>query len=107
MKHCLRIATIAILFATLVAPKPANALVKGANLPWLDGSYSTYLGIDPHHTDWGCQYNSAHMNQYLADMHNMGITVVRLWLNQDDQGCTIDGSGNTTGVNLAVLDQPR
>ena len=75
-----------------------GTFIKGANLPWLDGAYSSYIAIDPHHPTWGCSYNSAHMNQYLANMHNMGITVVRVWLNQDDQGCTIDGNGYVTGV---------
>lgn len=72
--------------------------IKGANLAWLDGAYSNYLGIDPHHVDYGLAYNSSSMNSHLADMHNMGIKVVRLWLFQDDQGCTLDGSGNITGV---------
>ncbi|MEO7718885.1 MAG: RICIN domain-containing protein [Capsulimonas sp.] len=97
--------TIAILFAaSLCATVPAKAqliggnYVKGANLPWLDGHYSYYLGVDPHNPSYGCAYNSGSMNAHFADMHNMGITVVRLWINQSDQGCTIDGSGNTTGV---------
>jgi hypothetical protein len=76
----------------------SQTFIKGANLPWLDGSYSYYLGLDPHNPSYGCAFNYAHMSQYLADMHNMGINVVRLWVNQADQGCTIDGAGNTTGV---------
>lgn len=74
------------------------AYIKGANLAWLDGAYSTYLGIDPHHVNYGVSYNSSDMNSAFANMHNMGINVVRLWLFQDDQGCTLDGNGNVTGV---------
>jgi hypothetical protein len=72
--------------------------IKGANLAWLDGHYSYYLGIDPHHTDYGVAYSSTDMNSALSNMHNMGITVVRLWLFQDDQGCNLDGNGNVTSV---------
>ena len=63
-----------------------GTFIKGANLPWLDGAYNTWIGIDPTEPGWGCAYNSAHMNQYLANMHNMGITVVRIWINQGDEG---------------------
>ena len=105
IKHLLRTATAAMLVGmTLTASVPAKAalingsFIKGANLPWLDGAYSDYLGLDPHNPSWGIYYNSAHMNQYLADMHNMGITVVRLWVNQNDMGCNIDGNGYVTGV---------
>lgn len=101
----IRITAIAMLFAALIFPAPkANAqyinggFIKGANLPWLDGAYSTYLGNDPHNWGWGVGYNSAHMQRYLQDMHNMGVTVVRLWVNQDDMGCYIDGNGRVTGV---------
>jgi hypothetical protein len=75
-----------------------KTFIKGGNLPWLDGAYSSYLGIDPHNPTWGTSFNYAHMSQYLADMHNMGINMVRLWVNQNDMGCTIDSNGNTTGV---------
>jgi hypothetical protein len=72
--------------------------IKGANLAWLDGNYSDYLGIDPHEASWGLHYNSASMNAHFADMHNMGIKVVRIWLFQDDQGCNLDSNGYVTSV---------
>jgi hypothetical protein len=81
-----------------IAVRGACGFIKGANLAWLDGAYSNYLGVDPHNPSWGVSYNSTSMNAHLADMHNMGITVVRLWLFQDDQGCTLDSNGNVTGV---------
>ncbi len=106
MKFILRIAALIFVLGTAGTPAKAqflpvygaNAFIKGANLPWLDGHYSYYLGIDPHNPSYGVAYNSSSMNQHLADMHAMGINVVRLWVNTNDQGCTIDGSGNTTGV---------
>jgi hypothetical protein len=77
--------------------------IKGANLAWLDGQYSTYLGVDPHHTDYGVGWNYNDMSSALSNMHNMGITVVRLWLFQDDQGCTLDSNGNVTGITSQFL----
>jgi Ricin-type beta-trefoil lectin domain-like/Cellulase (glycosyl hydrolase family 5) len=72
--------------------------IKGANLAWLDGHYSYYLGVDPHNPSYGVDYSSTDMNAALANMHSMGIIVVRLWLFQDDQGCNLDGNGNVTSV---------
>ena len=34
----------------------------------------------------------------MANMHNMGITVLRVWVNEADMGDVIDGSDNVTGV---------
>ena len=92
-KRIASLATVAALAAmVLTATIPAEAqlingtFIKGANLPWLDGDYNTWIGIDPTEPGWGCGYNSVHMNEYLADMHNMGITVVRIWINQGDMG---------------------
>jgi hypothetical protein len=97
-----------LLFAALVLPAftvLANgpflngpAFIKGANLPWIDGDYYNDIAVNPHYPAWGCGYNSAHMNSYLEDLHRMGITVVRFWLNTDDQGCTLDANGLVTGV---------
>jgi hypothetical protein len=89
--------------AQLLPLNGTNTFVKGANLPWLDGQYDHDIGINPLHPGWGCAYNSAHMNQYLADMHNMGITVVRLWLNENKQGLQLDGNGNVTGLDPTFL----
>jgi hypothetical protein len=89
--------------AQLLPINGVNAFVKGANLAWLDGAYDHDIGINPLHPEWGCAYNSAHMNQYLADMHTMGITVVRLWLNENKQGLLLDGSGNVTGLDSTFL----
>jgi hypothetical protein len=75
-----------------------STFIKGANLPWIDGDFYNDIAVNPHYPTWGCAYNSAHMNAYLADLHRMGITVVRFWLNTDDQGCTLDANGYVTGV---------
>ena len=75
-----------------------GTFIKGANMPWIDAQEFTYLALDPHHPDWGCGYSSVDMGRYLQDLHSMGITVVRLWLNQDDQGCNVDTRGYVTGV---------
>jgi hypothetical protein len=89
--------------AQLLPINGTNTFVKGANLPWLDGQYDHDIGINPLHPSWGCAYNSAHMNQYLADMHNMGINVVRLWLNENKQGLLLDSNGNVTGLDSIFL----
>jgi Cellulase (glycosyl hydrolase family 5) len=81
----------------------ANTFIKGGNLPWLDGQYDHDIGINPLHPSWGCLYNAGHMNQYLADMHNLGINVVRLWLNENKQGLVLDGNGNVTGLDPTFL----
>lgn len=75
-----------------------GAFIKGANLPWLDGNYNTWIGIDPTEVSWGCGYNSAHVKEYFTDMRRMGITVVRVWINQGDEGDTIDSNDYVTGV---------
>jgi hypothetical protein len=89
--------------AQLLPVNGASTFVKGANLPWLDGQYDHDIGINPLHPSWGCLYNAAHMNQYLGDMHNMGISVVRLWLNENKQGLLLDGSSNVTGLDPTFL----
>ena len=89
--------------AQLLPVNGVNTFVKGANLAWLDGQYDHDIGINPLHPSWGCLYNAAHMNQYLADMHSMGISVVRLWLNENKQGLQLDGSGNVTGLDPTFL----
>ena len=80
------------------APLDGYAYIKGANLPWIDGDFYNDIAVNPHYPSYGCGYNSAHMNSYLADLHSMGVTVVRFWVNTDDQGCTLDGNGYVNGV---------
>lgn len=77
----------------------SHEFIKGANLPWLDNHYSYYLGVDPHNASWGVAYDHNSMNNHFANMHGMGINVVRLWLFQNDQGCTLDSNGRVTGVS--------
>jgi hypothetical protein len=89
-------------FAILAAPSNGQliggAFIKGVNLPWIDGDYYNDIAVDPHYPDWGAGYSSSDMNRYLADIHSMGVPVVRFWLNQDDQGCAIDSNGYVTSV---------
>jgi len=105
---------VVLLLAALVLPAftglaggnylNGSSFIKGANLPWFEDAaaangYYNDLAVNPHPaTGSGCIYNSAQVNGYLADLHSMGVTVVRFWVNTDDQGCTLDGSGNVTGV---------
>lgn len=104
-KHRLRTAIVALLATiALTVTGPANAqlingsFIKGCNLAWLDGAYNTWLGRDPTEYSWGIAYNSAHLNSYMANMHSMGITVLRVWVNEADMGDTINGSDYVTGV---------
>jgi len=81
-----------------------SSFIKGANMPWFEDAtaengYYNDIAVNPHPaTGSGCIYNSAQVNGYLTNLHSMGVTVVRFWVNTDDQGCTLDGSGNVTGV---------
>jgi hypothetical protein len=79
-----------------------SSFIKGANLPWIDGDFYNDIAINPHYPSYGCGYSSADMNGYLADLHKMGVTVVRFWLTTDDQGCTLDANGNVTGVTALL-----
>jgi PKD repeat protein len=104
-KHLLRTAVVALLAAiAFTATGPANAqlingsFIKGCNLAWEDGAYNTWLGLDPTEPGWGIAYNSAHLNSHMASMHSMGITVLRVWVNEADMGDTINGSDYVTGV---------
>ena len=104
----IRYASTLLLLATLVLPDltawatgpflNGSSFIKGANLPWIDGDYYNDIAVNPHYPSWGCAYSPADMNSYLADLHRMGVTVVRFWINTDDQGCTLDVNGYVTGV---------
>jgi hypothetical protein len=104
----IRYASTLLLLATLVLPDltaratgpflNGSSFIKGANLPWIDGDYYNDIAVNPHYPSWGCTYSSADMNSYLADLHRMGVTVVRFWVNTDDQGCTLDANAYVTGV---------
>lgn len=114
IKAALKFAAVMLGFATLMLPAfnlranspylNGSSYIKGANLPWFEDAaasegYYNDIATNPHpSTGSGCIYNSAQMNGYLADLHKMGVTVVRFWLNTDDQGCTLDAHGNVTGV---------
>ncbi len=80
-----------------------GSFVKGANLPWLDEAYGHDIGTTPVYPSYSCAYSSTDMNQALSDMHKMGITVVRLWLNEEEQGLVLDGSGKVTGLQSLFL----
>jgi len=88
----------------LAAIAPANAqfingsFIKGCNLAWENGNFTTWLGVDPANPSWGVTYNSGDLNSYMANMHNMGITVLRVWVNTNDMGDTINSSDYVTGV---------
>src|SRR5208282_1443054 len=104
-QHLLRTALVALLAAlTLTCTRPAmgqlinGSFIKGCNLAWLDGAYNTWLGYDPTEPGWGMAYNSAHLNSYMASMHRMGITVLRVWVNEADMGDEINPSDYVTGV---------
>jgi hypothetical protein len=75
-----------------------GSFIKGCNLAWENGNYNTWLGLDPTQPTWGVTYNSGDLNSYMANMHNMGITVLRVWVNEGDMGDTVNGSDYVTGV---------
>jgi hypothetical protein len=111
-----RISTL-LIFAALILPAltvraggnylNGSSFIKAANLPWFedaaaDNGFYNDIAINPHYPDSGCIYSSAQVSGYLADLHKMGVTVVRFWLTTDDQGCTIDGNGMVTGVTALL-----
>lgn len=88
--------------AQLLPVGGSSTFVKGANLAWLNGQFDHDIGTNPNHPDWGCAYNSADMNRYMADMRNMGINVMRLWLHENKEGL-IMSNGLCTGMNSTFL----
>lgn len=100
-------AFLAIAFIAIASPALLKAqfiggsFIKGCNLAWENGNYNTWLGVDPANPSWGVTYNSANLNSYMQNMHNMGITVLRVWVNEADMGDTVNGSDFVTGVTAA------
>ncbi|MEB3178224.1 MAG: hypothetical protein VKL59_04175 [Nostocaceae cyanobacterium] len=77
--------------------------VHGTNMPWLDGRYSSDIGFNPLHPEWGNGYNSANVDKYLQDLKNMNLNVVRVWLFEDLEGLTFDSNGYVSGVDPRFL----
>ena len=72
--------------------------IKGANMPWIDGDYYNDIALNPHYPGYGVGYNAVDMSNDLANLHSLGVTVVRFWVNTDDQGCVLDNNGFVTNV---------
>jgi hypothetical protein len=47
---------------------------------------------------YGVGYNAVDMSNDLANLHSIGVTVVRFWVNTDDQGCVLDNNGYVTNL---------
>jgi hypothetical protein len=77
--------------------------VHGINIAWMFGRYSTDLGINPLHPQWGCGYNSTTANNWLNDIDQMKVNVVRLWLFEGMEGLTFDSSGHVSGIQATFL----
>ena len=76
--------------------------IKGVNLPWLDGQYDHDIGTNPN-DDSTCTFDAAHINQYFAGIHALGMTVVRIWLMENEQGLLLDANGNVSGLEPLFL----
>jgi len=99
LSHFLMAAALALLGTASARAQFINgSFIKGCNLAWENGDYNNWLGADPTEPSYGIDYNSGDLNSYMANMHNMGITVLRVWINEGDMGDTIDGNDNVTGV---------
>ncbi|MCD6505152.1 cellulase family glycosylhydrolase [Candidatus Poribacteria bacterium] len=73
-----------------------DTFTLGCNLPWLDGRMGWDVAYKP---EWGCGFDEAKVDRYFADMHRMGVKVVRWWLLADMRGGVIfDEDGYPTGV---------
>src|ERR1700678_558371 len=66
--------------------------IVGANLPWVNSAYGFDFGNNPLHPTWGIAYNSANVDSYFADMKNMNINVVRVWIMESLEGMTFDSA---------------
>jgi hypothetical protein len=77
--------------------------VHGINLAWMFGRYSTDLGLNPLHPEWGCGYNATTANNWLNDIDQMKVNVVRLWLFEGMEGLTFDQSGYVSGIQDSFL----
>ena len=81
-----------------VAPGESG-FVLGCNLPWLDGR----MGWDiAYHPEWGYGFDYAKVDRYFADMHKMGIKVVRWWVFTDMRAGVIF---DDAGIPIAVQDE--
>jgi len=72
--------------------------IKGANMPWIDGYYYNDIAANPHYPGYGVGFSAMDFSNDLAGLHSMGVTVVRFWVNTDDQGCLLNSSGYVTNV---------
>jgi endo-1,4-beta-mannosidase len=77
--------------------------VHGINVGWFFGRYSTDIGFNPLHPDWGCGYNQSQVNAWLDDIKRMRCNVVRVWLFEDLEGLNFDSSGYVSGVQPTFL----
>jgi endo-1,4-beta-mannosidase len=77
--------------------------VHGVNVGWFFGRYSTDLGLNPLHPDWGNGYSQSQADAWLADMKRMRINVVRVWLHEGLEGLTFDSNGYVSGVQPGFL----
>jgi hypothetical protein len=97
-----RLLLAAVLVIAAAAPAKAQfingSFIKGCNLAWENGDYNNWLGLDPTEPSYGIDYNSGNLNSYMANMHSMGITVLRVWINEGDMGDNINGSDYVTSV---------
>jgi hypothetical protein len=102
VKGSFHVVMAALLSFTATLPAKAQLIngsfIKGCDLAWENGDYNTWLGIDPTEPSWGVGYNSVDLNSYMANMHSMGITVLRVWVNEGDMGDEIDDNDYVTGV---------
>ncbi len=77
--------------------------VHGVNLGWMFQRYSTDLGLNPLHPEWGNGYNSAAAGMWLTDISQMKVNVVRLWLFESLEGLNFDRNGYVSGLQPGFL----
>jgi Cellulase (glycosyl hydrolase family 5) len=77
--------------------------VHGVNVAWMFGRYSSDLGLNPMHPEWGSGYNSAVADAWMNDIDQMKVNVVRLWLFEAMEGLNFDASGYVTGMQPQFL----
>ena len=117
MKNTFKILSIATLLLSILCGVSKNAsaqnaalpirgkiqYVHGTSIPWLDTFYSTDIGFNPLHPDWGNHYNATKVDLYLKEIKALNMNVVRVWLFEGLEGLEFDANGYVSGIQPTFL----
>lgn len=72
--------------------------IFGANLAWIDGAYRCDFGYNEV-WGWGPNYNTSNVENYLEDLKNMGVKVIRPWIFEAYEGLMFNSTGYVTNIH--------